>query len=222
MKSDKEAPQGRGHSNRNADSGGWENVNGGEGTETRGGRGGRGGRGSRGGRGGRGGGKPLTIVSLDHTEATVEPFRGARGGRGGGRGGRGGFIDANGNSSKKPDAFLGSAATTTEGWASQVEQATTADGEDAGWASTVAEPDTNKADTEGLGETVINGVITDPSKGDDFSAAGGWGDAPAAKELEKAAKTGGMGWQEEIKKPVAVAKPSAAIRPMMTWAQIAK
>jgi hypothetical protein len=43
--------------------------------------------------------------------------------------------------------------------------------------------------------------------------------------VEKAAKTGGTGWEEEIKKSVQVAKPSVvapAIKPKMTWAQIAK
>ena len=64
--------------------------------------------------------------------------------------------------------------------------------------------------------------MADTSKGDDFSAAGGWGDAPAPKELEKAARNGGTGWQEEIKKPVPVAKPTTGLKPTMTWAQIAK
>ena len=43
-------------------------------------------------------------------------------------------------------------------------------------------------------------------------------DAPAPKELEKAAKAGGKDWQEEIKKPVT----STPAKPGMTWAQIAK
>ncbi len=59
VKAGKEIFQGKGHSNRNADTDVWENVNGGEGAESRGGRGGRGGRGVRGGRGERGGGECL-------------------------------------------------------------------------------------------------------------------------------------------------------------------
>lgn len=57
------------------------------------------------------------------------------------------------------------------------------------------------------------------SKADDFNAAGGWSDAPAAKEIETAAKQGGTDWQEEIKKPVPTAP---AAKPKLTWAQIAK
>ncbi|WRT65211.1 uncharacterized protein IL334_002154 [Kwoniella shivajii] len=174
----------KGHSNRNADTGGWEAVNGdaaaGRGERpTRGGRGG-----ARGGRGGRGG----------------EPFRGGRGGRGGFRGGRGGLSNANGHS--KPtttEEFPTTTATTTEGWANQVQQATSAE----------------QTDGEAPAET---------SNGDDFSGAGGWGDAPAPKELEKAAKTGGTGWQKEIEKPIQVASSSVppAAKPKLTWAQIAK
>lgn len=156
----------------------------------------------------------------------LEPFRGGRGGRGGLRGGRGGFVNANGgvNGAKKADALPTSTATTTEGWANQVGQAITAEGEDGGWGSTAIEPESSKADEGGWGESDVpaDGAVAEPSKGDDFSAAGGWGDAPAPKELEAAAKDGGTGWQEEIKKPVPVAKPAAGLRPMMTWAQIAK
>ncbi|WVW78945.1 hypothetical protein I302_100908 [Kwoniella bestiolae CBS 10118] len=176
----------KGHSNRNADTGGWENVNG-EGFASRGDRPTRGGRGgARGGRGGRGG----------------EPFRGGRGGRGGFRGGRGGLANVNGHS--KPtasDEFPTTTATTTEGWANQVQQATSADAEEGD-----------------------NAAIADTSKGEDFSASGGWGDAPAPKELEKAAKAGGTGWQKDIEKPVQVAGSSVppAAKPKLTWAQIAK
>ncbi|WWC87354.1 uncharacterized protein L201_002243 [Kwoniella dendrophila CBS 6074] len=176
----------KGHSNRNADTGGWENVNG-EGFASRGDRPTRGGRGgARGGRGGRGG----------------EPFRGGRGGRGGFRGGRGGASNVNGTSKPTTSEDLPTTtATTTEGWANQVQQATSADDQEA-----------------------ENAVIADTSKGEDFSASGGWGDAPAPKELEKAAKTGGTGWQKDIEKPVQVAPSSVppAAKPKLTWAQIAK
>ena len=57
------------------------------------------------------------------------------------------------------------------------------------------------------------------SQADDFAAAGGLGDAPAPKEIAAAAKQGGTGWQEEIKKPVPTAP---AAKPKLTWAQIAK
>ncbi|KAK8846580.1 hypothetical protein IAR55_005666 [Kwoniella newhampshirensis] len=174
------------HSNRNADTGGWEAVNGDEGRGSRGGRGGRGG--ARGGRGGRGG----------------EPLRGGRGGRGGFRGGRGGLANVNGHA--KPTSTEGptTTATTEEGWASQVEQASSS-------------ADAQEADNIAPAET---------SNNEDFSGSGGWGDAPAPKEIEKAAKTGGKGWQKELDKPVPVASstvPSVpAAKPKLTWAQIAK
>ncbi|WVR04267.1 hypothetical protein IAU60_001267 [Kwoniella sp. DSM 27419] len=173
----------KGYSNRNADTAGWEGANG-EGVRgERGTRGGRGG--ARGGRGGRGG----------------EPFRGGRGGRGGFRGGRGGFAGAAGAGSSKADGFPTTTDTTTEGWANQVQQATSADAAE--------------------GETAA--ALPETSKGDDFAGAGGWGDAPSAKELEKAAKTGGTGWQKDIEKPVQVAPSSVpAAKPKLTWAQIAK
>ena len=126
-----------------------------------------------------------------------EPFRGGRGGRGAFRGGRGGFANVNGGAPTKANG-LTSTATTTEGWANQVEQATTgASGEDGGDHSAEAPRESSKAD--------------------DFAAAGGMADAPAAKEVEAAAKQGGTSWQEEIKRPV-----PAAIKPKMTWAQIAR
>ncbi|WWC67514.1 uncharacterized protein I206_101422 [Kwoniella pini CBS 10737] len=183
----KETFSSKGHTNRNADTGGWEAVNG-EGFASRGDRPNRGGRGgARGGRGGRGG----------------EPFRGGRGGRGGFRGARGGASNVNG-SSKAPQngEFPTTTATTTEGWANQVQQATSADEQ----------------------EQETNDAVADTSKGDDFSASGGWGDAPAPKELAKAAKAGGKGWQKEIEKPVQVASSSVppAAKPKLTWAQIAK
>ncbi|WWD21897.1 hypothetical protein CI109_106385 [Kwoniella shandongensis] len=176
------------HTNRNADSGGWEAVNGDEGRGSRGGRGGRGG--ARGGRGGRGG----------------EPFRGGRGGRGGFRGGRGGFAGVNGQAKPTPTEGPTTTATTEEGWASQVEQ-----------ASTSAVDGAQEAE---------NAAPVESSNNEDFSGSGGWGDAPAPKEIEKAAKAGGKGWQKDLDKPVPVASstvPSApAAKPKLTWAQIAK
>lgn len=157
----------------------------------------------------------------------AEPFRGGRGGRGGIRGGRGGFAGAvaGGSSSASAGAktagdFPTSTDTSTEGWASQVQQATSAaaeGGDDGGWGESAAPAEA----------PVETATIADTSKREDFSAAGGWGDAPSAKEIEKAAKTGGTGWQEDIKKPVQVAAPSAApalaaAKPKLTWAQIAK
>ncbi|WVF70414.1 hypothetical protein IAT40_005204 [Kwoniella sp. CBS 6097] len=185
----KDAP--RAHTNRNADTGGWEAVNGEGFRGDRGARGGRGG--ARGGRGGRGG----------------EPFRGGRGGRGGFRGGRGGFTNTNGQPKATPtEGFPTTTDTTTEGWANQVQQAASADA-----AATEQDSEANAAS-----------AVADTSKGEDFAGSGGWGDAPAPKELEQAAKSGGTGWQKDIEKPVQVAPSSvpAAAKPKLTWAQIAK
>lgn len=146
-------------------------------------------------------------MPLHKADALVEPFRGGRGGRGGPRGGRGGFQNINGgglNGIPKASAAT-TTATTTEGWASQVEA-----------ASVVAEAGTDDGAWGGEAQ------VEDTSKGEDFSAAGGWGDAPAAKELEKAAKTGGKGWEEEIKKDVPSKTDVPPAKPKMTWAQIAK
>ena len=156
-------PTHKGHSNRNADTAGWESTN--AHADSRSSRGGRGA--ARGARGGRGG----------------EPFRGGRGGgRGGARGGRPAGAPV-ASASTKANGFPTSTATTAEGWADQVEQSNAAEAS-----------------------------LT--SNADDFSAAGGLSDAPAAKELEAAAKQGNTDWQEDIKKPVPP--------PKKTWAQIAK
>ena len=125
-----------------------------------------------------------------------------------------------GTSSRKADTSL--TATTSEGWADQTQQTTLADGEENTWDSTAISMEPTKPQVV---ETVQSGgseALPGTSKGDDFTAAGGWGDAPAPKELEKAARVGGTGWQEDIKKPVPVAKPGAEERARMTWAQIAK
>ncbi|RXK39584.1 hypothetical protein M231_03086 [Tremella mesenterica] len=196
----KDVPSSKAHTNRNADSGGWEAVNGD--VEGRAGRGGRGGRGARGGRGGRGG----------------EPFRGARGGRGGARG-RGGFTNANGKSKDLPTTT----ATTTEGWANQVAQATSEGADENGWSEA---PLVDSKIDGGWGEGEDDLAPAAASKADDFSAAGGLGDAPARNELEKAAARGGSSWQETIKRPVQVAPPTVPPAPApavkKTWAQIAK
>lgn len=135
-----------------------------------------------------------------------EPFRGGgRGGRGGIRGGRGGYTGTNG-SATHANGNGETTETTTEGWAAQVEQATSAEVE----PSQEAESSTQAAAA---------------GKGDDFAAAGGWGDAPSAKEIQKAAKSGNSGWQGKGKQAVSAvntAAPAPAGPPKLTWAQIAK
>lgn len=94
-----------------------------------------------------------------------------------------------------------------------MEAATSANTEDGGWGSTIGETGTIVPDDASVAPVTAG-------QADDFSAAGGWGDAPAPKELEKAAKAQGTEWEEEIKKPVQTAAP--VLKPKMTWAQIAK
>jgi hypothetical protein len=57
---------------------------------------------------------------------------------------------------------------------------------------------------------------------DDFAASGGWGDAPAVAELDKAVKKGGQGWQEEVKKDIPGKTTQPVVPAKKTWAQIAK
>ncbi|ADV25808.1 Hypothetical protein CGB_N3110W [Cryptococcus gattii WM276] len=194
-------PKDKALSSRNVDNGGWGDAgsfdSGFDNKSTRGGRGARGGRGgSRGGRGGRGG----------------EPSRGGRGGRGGSRAGRGGFSGSNEawGASTSNDAIKGwgESATTTEGWGESTSAAPATTQEDGGWGAEPGQPSMD---------------APKESNADDFSGSGGWGDAPAPKEVEKAVKQGGNAWQPEIEKPVPVAQPSApVVKPKLTWAQIAK
>ncbi|ORY24864.1 hypothetical protein BCR39DRAFT_545589 [Naematelia encephala] len=196
----KEVSKGKGHSNQNADSGGWEQVNG-DSSDFRAARGGRGGRGgARGGRGGRGG----------------EPFRGGRGGRGGGRGGRGGFANVNGGA----NGIKKNGDSATDAWTNQVEQATEAATANGVYGTSAAETgEAKSADQNGWAESATAPVET--GKGDDFAATNGWGDAPAAKEVEKAARTVNAGKKEDIKNIAPSAQPPPA-KPKLTWAQIAK
>jgi hypothetical protein len=124
------------------------------------------------------------------------------------RGGRGGFTGSNGatHTTETTD-------TTTDGWAAQVEEATAGlDGE---------------GQEQKEGESSTQAAVA--GKGDDFAAAGGWGDAPSAKEIQKAAKSGNAGWAGKGKQavsqintaaPAPVAAPTGP--PKLTWAQIAK
>jgi hypothetical protein len=116
------------------------------------------------------------------------------------RGGRGGFVGTNGATKHTETTD-----TTTEGWAAQVEQATSGQNDEA-----EAESSTQAAAA---------------GKGDDFAAAGGWGDAPSASEISKAAKSGNSGWQGKGKQAVSeinTAAPAPTGPPKLTWAQIAK
>ena len=125
------------------------------------------------------------------------------------------MVNVNGGSyAKKANGFPTSTDTTTEGWASQVEQSNAAEAaaDEAAWSTAADAASTVKADGEDTEPPAAAG------QADDFAAAGGLGDAPAPKELAAAAKQGGTGWQEEIKKPV----PTASAKPKLTWAQIAK
>lgn len=145
------------------------------------------------------------MVSFDTLWLSLMNSDSLRGGRGGRGRGRGGFTNVNGHSTAAGGAAT-SASAGTDGWG-----ATTTDG-----------PADVAAEGEGVASTA---AVTAPAavaagQADDFAAAAGWGDAPAAKELEKAAAQGGTSWQEEIKKPVPVAQPSAPLK--KTWAQIAK
>lgn len=187
----------------------------------------------------------LQVALKTHCADTrSEPFRGGRGGRGGGRGGYG---NANGGSySKKDNDFPTSTETTTDGWASQVQQSDDAEaattGGDGGWGTAAAAVDSADAGAGGWGtdapaqaddggwgtaapaqasQPEAGGWGTDAppveaSQADDFAAAGGFSDAPAPKEIVAAAKQGDTRWEEEIKKPV------PAVKPKLTWAQIAK
>lgn len=106
--------------------------------------------------------------------------------------------------------------TTIDGWASQVEQASS--GQQDGWA-TSEDKDQDANVAESSAQAVTSG------KGDDFAAAGGWGDAPSAKEVSKAAKSGNAGWQGQGKQAVSAvntAAPAPAVPAKLTWAQIAK
>lgn len=87
-----------------------------------------------------------------------------------------------------------------------MEQAT-ASGDDGGWGEDAADSSAAPAPA---------------TSGDDFAAAGGFGDAPAAKELDKAAAAGGKGWQEEVKKDVPGKTAAPVVPAKKTWAQIAK
>ncbi|ODN75168.1 hypothetical protein L202_06370 [Cryptococcus amylolentus CBS 6039] len=196
-------PKDKALSNRNADTGGWGDatVETGFGKPSRGGRGG-----SRGGRGGRG----------------SEPIRGgrggARGGRGGARGGRGGFSNTDGAAPAWGSSNnAGESSTTPGGWGEAAAAEPVKADEGAGaWG---AEPEAQPWDEAPKQADAVPGQ----SKGDDFASSGGWGDAPAAKEVESAAKSNGNAWQAEIDKPVPVAQPSAPVaKPKLTWAQIAK
>lgn len=142
----------------------------------------------------------------------IEPSRGGRGGRGGSRAGRGGFSGSNeawgASTSNDASKGWGESTTTTEGWGESASAAPATTQEDGGWGAEPGQPSMD---------------APKESNADDFSGSGGWGDAPAPKEVEKAAKQGGNAWQPEIEKPVPVAQPSApVVKPKLTWAQIAK
>lgn len=143
-------------------------------------------------------------------DGLIEPSRGGRGGRGGSRTGRGGFSGSNeawgASTSNEASQGWGESATITEGWGESVPAAQAVTQGDGGWG---VEPEQPDAPAE--------------SNADDFAGSGGWGDSPAPKEIEKAAKQGGNAWQPEIEKPVPVAQLSAPVaKPKLTWAQIAK
>ena len=146
-------------------------------------------------------------VSSDHTlfgpaDACPEPLRGGRGGRGGFRG-RGAFANTNGH--KASGSFPTTTATTTDAWADQLEQSEAAQ-DDGEWSTAADAASTVKADLDsriGEGST----PPAELSRADDFSAAGGFGDAPAPKEVERASK---------------IAQSSTAPKPKLTWAQIVK
>ena len=165
------------------------------------------------------------VFTSAHFADVIKEVRGGRGGRGSTRRGRGVSANANGfghtSAVNMDQPWPTSTETTTDGWADQIGLATTANGDDndgdGGWGLT-----TSKVEVGEWDDGPLKVKIADTSKGDDFSAAGGWGDAPAPKELEMAAETGGTGWQEEIKKPVPIARSTAGLKSTMTWAQIAK
>lgn len=141
---------------------------------------------------------------LSRSQLISEPTRGGRGGRGGMRGGRGGYAGINGT----PKQTTETTDTTTDGWAAAVEEATS--GQNGEQGQEQAESSTQAAAA---------------GKGDDFAAAGGWGDAPSATEISKAAKSGNSGWQGKGKQAVSqinTAAPAPTGPPKLTWAQIAK
>ena len=144
-------------------------------------------------------------------------MRGGRGGaRGGIRGGRGGYSNGAGagvgsstnawGNGNGITADATTTATTSDGWATQVQQATEGE-DDGGWGST-AEP--------------APVATTTSQNTEDFAAAGGLSDAPAEVELDKAAKAGGTGWQEEVKKDIPGKTAAPVVPAKKTWAQIAK
>jgi hypothetical protein len=213
VKTTSSAPS-KGFSNRNADTGGWEAVNGQDSLD-RGIRGGRGGRG-----GARGGKSHDTLLLVQQLNPEIEPFRGGRGGRGGFRGGRGGFANPSTSTITKKDD-----TTTPDGWAKQVAESTAEDA--TAWGSTTGDAaSTIKPDDDGAwgDSAAIDPAPVETGQAEDFSAAGGWGDAPAPKEIENAVKAGGKEWQEDYKKDLPVEKvaPVTGLKPKMTWAQIAK
>lgn len=124
------------------------------------------------------------------------------------RGGRGGYSNTNGAESTTANGEASTTDTTADGWAAQVEQA-----QGDGWGA--PEGDAAESSTQAAAS----------GKGDDFAAAGGWGDAPSAKEVTKAAKSGGQGWAAKGKQAVSAvntAAPAPAVPAKKTWAQIAK
>ena len=156
-------------------------------------------------------------MHIAHWADLPEPFRGgARGGRGGVRGGRGGYSNING-ASQATNGEASTTETSVDGWAAQVEASSSTPKEGGAWGSGSENKDQDVA--ESSTQAVASG------KGDDFAAAGGWGDAPSAKELSKAAKSGGSGWQGKGKQAVSAvntAAPAPAVPAKLTWAQIAK
>jgi len=208
-----------GHTNGNADSGGFVGT---DGFSGRGGfRGGRGG--SRGGRGGSGKWANLADEHYGFANKHVDPnspsmtkdsTRGAlRGGRGGSRGGRGGFRGGrplNGLNDGAPEQ-----STSTSAW-----------GSTAGEVPSSEEPATTE-DAWATAPASSEPTAPKPSNNEEFAASGGWGDAPTVAETEAAVESAGAWGQAPSaigdvppvpkKAPMTVTKAAK-----LSWAQIAR